>query len=72
MTARGPVRVVVDPVACDGVGMCAHVAAGVIGLDRWGFPVLPGRPVDGRDLRVVRAAQRACPRRALHLDEDEG
>lgn len=57
----------VDPVACEGIGMCAHLAPGVIGLDAWGFPVLPARPLTGRDLRAGRAAAAGCPRRALFL-----
>lgn len=57
----------VDPIACEGIGMCAHLAPGVIGLDPWGFPVLPERPLTGRDLRAGRAAAAGCPRRALFL-----
>lgn len=57
----------VDPVACEGIGMCAHLAPGVIGLDSWGFPVLPERSLTGRDLRAGRTAAAGCPRRALFL-----
>lgn len=60
-----------DPVACDGIGMCAHVAPGLIALDSWGFPVLPGDVLTGRDLRAARAAVTACPRRALFLSAPE-
>ena len=54
----------VDPIACDGIGMCAHVAADAIALDPWGFPVVPAEPVDGSQ---ARRAVRACPRRALRI-----
>ena len=56
----------IDPVACEGIGMCAHLAPGVVGLDRWGFPVMPER-LDERDERAARAAVTGCPRRALFL-----
>ncbi|MBK7623451.1 MAG: ferredoxin [Kineosporiaceae bacterium] len=60
-------RVRIDPTACEGIGMCAHVAPGVIGVDSWGYPVLPPTEVGGRDLRAARSAISACPRRALFL-----
>jgi ferredoxin len=63
-------RVGIDPVACDGIGMCAHLAPGVISVDGWGYPMLPVEPISGRDLRAARAAAAACPRRALFLDGD--
>ena len=71
MTARPtggrPARLVVDPVRCDGVGICAYVAARLVDLDRWGYPVLPTRALDRREQQAARAAAAACPRRALLL-----
>ena len=55
----------IDPIACDGIGMCAHLAPGVIAIDSWGYPVLPAKPVGGRDLRAAKAAMAAGPRGAL-------
>ena len=75
-------RLRVDMVACDGIGQCALVAPGLVGLDRWGYPVIRdgsadvpgGRRGDGRgddpDDAAARRAVRACPRRALWLAED--
>jgi len=57
----------IDPVACDGIGMCAHLAPGVIILDRWGFPVLPPDRIDGNDARAAVRAVRGCPRKALRF-----
>jgi len=57
----------INSIACDGIGMCAHLAPGVIAIDSWGYPVLPAKPVGGRDLRAVRSAIAACPRGALFL-----
>ncbi|MDO8106342.1 ferredoxin [Isoptericola sp. b441] len=58
----------VDPVACEGVGLCAQVGDRVVDLDRWGYPVLEplGSPAD---VRAARRAVRACPRRALWVEE---
>jgi len=59
----------VDPVACDGIGMCAHVAPDLIGLDSWGFPLVPSEPLASRERGAARRAVAGCPRRALFLDE---
>ena len=61
------VRLRVDPTACDGIGMCAHLAPGVIDTDSWGYPILPADPLDSSDLKAVNAAIAGCPRRALFL-----
>jgi ferredoxin len=58
----------VDPTACDGIGMCAHLAPGVIGTDSWGYPVLTGQPIHGTQARRAAAAVAACPRRALFIE----
>jgi ferredoxin len=60
-------RLQINPIACDGVGMCGHVAAELVSFDSWGFPILPRRPLVGRDLRAAKAAAASCPRRALFL-----
>lgn len=62
-------RIRIDPVACEGVGICAHVAPDLIGLDPWGYPVIsPDPQVERADLRQASRAVRACPRRALRRE----
>lgn len=65
-------RLTVDPVACEGHGLCADLFPERIGLDEWGFPLLEGgrssAPLAERDLRAARAAVRACPTLALRLE----
>ena len=63
----GAVRLGIDPVSCDGIGICAHFAADLLTVDSWGFPILPADPLSRRDLRAAKAAVSACPRRALFL-----
>ena len=65
-------RLRVDPVACEGVGLCAHVADQVVTLDRWGYPILDGDLDHAAAVRAARRAVRACPRRALWLEEADG
>ena len=74
MSERGGnhARLRVDPVACDGVGICAHIAAEVIAVDSWGYPIVAREALRGGALRVARAAVTACPHRALYLEEPGG
>jgi ferredoxin len=62
-------RLRLDPVVCDGIGMCAHIAPRLVGVDSWGYPVLDRSPLDRRDARAAAAAVASCPRRALFLEE---
>jgi ferredoxin len=59
--------IVVDPLRCDGVRICAHVAGTLLDLDRWGYPLVPDRELTRRERRAARAAVAACPRRARAL-----
>jgi len=60
-------------VACDGIGVCAHLAPELVSLDSWGYPIVERHRLDSRgDLRDAKAAVRGCPRRALFLDEPSG
>jgi ferredoxin len=61
-------RLRVDPVACEGVGICAHIAPQLITVDSWGYPIVSAQPLDARTRRQAQAAFAACPRRALFLD----
>ncbi len=63
-------RLRIDPVACDGVGMCAHLAPSLVSLDTWGYPLLPEHPLDSRERREAKRAVAGCPRRALFLDSE--
>ena len=57
----------IDRVACDGHGLCAELAPELIGLDEWGYPVIPD-PVVGERLKPhARRAVAACPVLALRL-----
>ena len=65
----GPTRLRLDPIACDGVGMCAHLAPSLISLDPWGFPLLADGGLGPREQREAQRAVNGCPRRALFLEK---
>jgi len=68
VTARTTaMRLVVDPVACDGIGMCAHLAPDLVRVDSWGYPIIAGNPLTPRERRQAKKAVAGCPRKALLL-----
>jgi ferredoxin len=68
MTGGAGARLSVDPIACDGRGLCAELLPGLITLDDWGFPMIAAREVPARLRRHAEAAVRLCPRLALRLN----
>ena len=64
-------RLRLDPIACDGVGICAHLAADLVRVDTWGYPILAAQPLGRRTTRQAKAAVTACPHRALFIEDDE-
>ena len=73
-TARTAVvgTLILDPIRCDGRGMCADAAPDLIELDEWGYPLLPGgglrAPITRAQRRSAEAATHACPLLALHIE----
>jgi ferredoxin len=59
---------VVDPIACDGHGICAELFPERITLDDWGFPIISPEPIPGGLERHARRAVAECPLRALRFE----
>jgi ferredoxin len=70
MTGRrtGPERLRVDPIACDGRGMCAEILPELIALDDWGFPMIRDGDVPTGLRAAAGEAVRICPKLALRLE----
>jgi ferredoxin len=59
--------IVVDPIACDGHGLCAELFPERISPDDWGYPIIDPAEI-GADLeRAARRAVAQCPTRALRI-----
>lgn len=65
-------RLSVDPVACDAYGYCSELAAELVVVDEWGYPVVLQEDVPTPLREVARRAVAACPRRALRLGPPPG
>jgi ferredoxin len=56
-----------NPIACEGHGLCAELFPERIGLDDWGYPLVDPGPVPPGLERHARRAVDACPALALAL-----
>lgn len=59
----------VDPIACDGHGICAELLPERIRLDDWGFPMVDDSPLSGDLLAHAQRAVTHCPVLALKLQK---
>jgi ferredoxin len=59
----------VNPITCDGRGLCAELLPELIRLDDWGYPIVERAEVPARLLPLARRAADACPTLALLLEE---
>lgn len=58
----------VNPILCDGYGLCAELLPEQVELDEWGYPIIRGEPVRRQLEHAARQAVKMCPRLALSLD----
>lgn len=63
-------RLRVNPIACEGHGLCVELLPELIRLDDWGYPILDVPLVPDDLLGLARRAVDACPTLALLLDEE--
>ena len=57
----------VDPIVCEGHGLCAELFPERIQLDDWGYPIIDGEPIPRALAGHARRAVAACPVLALRL-----
>jgi ferredoxin len=60
-------RIAVDPIACDGHGLCAELFPERITVDDWGYPIVDSEPLSATQLEHAQRAINACPVMALKL-----
>jgi ferredoxin len=58
----------VNPIACEGHGLCAELVPELIRLDDWGFPIVADGEVPRSLQTHARRAVAACPTLALALE----
>jgi ferredoxin len=60
-----------DPITCDGHGICAELFPEWVSLDDWGYPIVDSRPVPAHLVPHARRAVTNCPVLALRLEKVE-
>lgn len=63
-------RLRVNPITCDGHGLCAELLPERISLDDWGYPIVEAGPIPRKLERHARRAVAACPTLALLLEAE--
>jgi ferredoxin len=58
----------VDPIACEGHGLCAELFPERVSLDDWGYPIVDPEPIPAALEGHARRAVTACPMLALRLE----
>ena len=64
-------KLVVNPIACVGHGICAELFPERIRLDDWGYPIIDPRPIPAHLEVHARRAVAACPTLALLLRKEQ-
>lgn len=62
-------RLRVNPIACEGHGLCAELFPERIRLDEWGYPIVDAEPVPSALRGHAERAVDACPTLALLLEK---
>ena len=62
-------RLRVNPISCDGHGLCAELFPERVSLDDWGYPIVDADPIPGSLEQHARRAIDACPVLALRLEQ---
>jgi ferredoxin len=62
------VKITINPITCDGHGVCAELLPELIDLDDWGYPIVRSKEVPPHLEAMARRARDVCPVLALQLE----
>jgi ferredoxin len=63
-------RLRVNPISCDGRGLCAELFPERVRLDDWGYPIIDPRPIPLPLLAAALRAVGSCPKLALRIEAE--
>ena len=69
VSGRNAKKIVVNPIACEGHGLCAELLPEMIRLDDWGYPIIDPSPVPAHLEAHLKRAIAACPTLALMVTD---
>lgn len=61
----------VNPIACDGHGLCAELFPERVRLDDWGYPIIDPTPIPRSLQPHLRRAVETCPKLALAIERSD-
>jgi ferredoxin len=67
MARDDAVTIAIDPIACDGHGLCAELLPELVELDDWGYPIVAPGSVPPHLVDHARRAVTYCPVLAFRL-----
>ncbi len=59
----------VNPILCDGSGVCSELVPERVELDSWGYPMVSDAPIGPGLLPHAKRAVSLCPKLALRLED---
>ena len=62
----------VNPIACDGHGLCAELFPERVTLDEWGYPIVDAHAIPKELEKHAERAVNECPKLALLLTRRAG
>jgi ferredoxin len=65
------VKLRVNPIACEGHGLCAELLPELVRLDDWGYPIVDGDEVPHDLEALAHRAVDVCPTLALALERSQ-
>jgi ferredoxin len=60
----------INPIACNGHGMCAELLPELLDLDDWGYPIIKTSEIPLNLLDMAKRAERICPTLAVMILEN--
>lgn len=63
-------RLRINPIACNGHGMCAELLPELIDLDEWGYPIVKTSDIPLNLMDMAKRAERICPTLAVMILEN--
>jgi ferredoxin len=64
-------RVRVNPIACDGHGLCVELLPELFRLDDWGYPIIDQDAVPRSLESIAKMAADACPTLAIVIEQQK-
>ena len=63
-------RLRINPIACEGHGVCVELLPELLRLDDWGYPIVDQVRVDDALRQHARRAANCCPTLAFVIEDD--